>query len=592
MSVTRHALRVYTALSELRQSRGDILDALIPFFEPILEVMDGKFFDPRLFALGVRRLLRWRFTKDIAEQFIPRLERHGYLQRSGTVRAGAYTVRYKPPDETAENLPIADILSKILDEFERFVPIVTELKNYTRTRDELTDFLVRFLVSMDAYGQLDLLQEIERLELDQEAQSVGREAQSVIANLEEGGAPLSNDDRYMCARFVRHICAAEPKYVEHLARLASIGLLTEVVEDFIKPIQTAEHVGLTVVLDAPIALDLLGCSGKALQDDVKNVVDSLSAIGCTFVVFPVTCIEMQANLKSMLSKPGNERYGYTFDAMVRREVMEEFVLAVAHDPERALARIGVKVKPITLQQFPNAHVHFDEERYEGFFAGIRWVQEVAPREHDATCMALLMRLREGKHHSDVFRCGYVFVTRNPTFVRESRRYCLESRLINELQEGPVIHQRELATIAWLRTGLGASEQIPRGHLLATCDRVLRVRNEVREAVATKLRQVTPEKLEQYELLLYDQRSLRKLADETLNDETVVTAENAERLLELMRLATVEQERQQFEGKLREEQERNEAMFSANRTEAEKLASERDAALLQLLLKGAQRMFST
>ena len=101
-------------------------------------------------------------------------------------------------------------------------------------------------------------------------------------------------------------------------------------------------------------------------------------------------------------------------------------------------------------------------------------------------MALLMRLRAGKHNSDLFRCGYVLVTRNPTFVRESRRYCVDARLIDPRQEGPVIHQRELATIAWLRTGLGAAEQIPRGHLMAICERILRVRLEVRDAVAAKL----------------------------------------------------------------------------------------------------------
>jgi hypothetical protein len=76
-SVTRRALRVYAALSELQPGQQDVLDALIPFFEPILEVMDGKFFDPRLFALGVQKVYRWRFTADIAAQLIPRLKRAG-----------------------------------------------------------------------------------------------------------------------------------------------------------------------------------------------------------------------------------------------------------------------------------------------------------------------------------------------------------------------------------------------------------------------------------------------------------------------------------------------------------------------------------
>ena len=68
-TVTRRALRVYSALSELRRSNEDVLDALIPFFEPILEVMNGKTFDPTTFALAVRKTLRWRFNADIALHF-------------------------------------------------------------------------------------------------------------------------------------------------------------------------------------------------------------------------------------------------------------------------------------------------------------------------------------------------------------------------------------------------------------------------------------------------------------------------------------------------------------------------------------------
>jgi hypothetical protein len=68
------------------------LDALIPYFEPILGLMNGRVFDPKLLAAGVQKLYRWNFTKDIAEQFIPRLERKGYLTRRQAGRQPAYIV--------------------------------------------------------------------------------------------------------------------------------------------------------------------------------------------------------------------------------------------------------------------------------------------------------------------------------------------------------------------------------------------------------------------------------------------------------------------------------------------------------------------
>lgn len=48
-SVTRRALRVYAALNELKGNDNDVLDALIPFFEPILTLMNGTIFDPHVF---------------------------------------------------------------------------------------------------------------------------------------------------------------------------------------------------------------------------------------------------------------------------------------------------------------------------------------------------------------------------------------------------------------------------------------------------------------------------------------------------------------------------------------------------------------
>ena len=105
--VTRHALRVYSALLGLQGNDDDVLDALIPFFEPVLEVMNGKVFDPRLFAVGVQKLYRWRFTADIAEHFIPKLVRKGFLIRhGGDRRQAAYIVRFISQPPSTENLPI------------------------------------------------------------------------------------------------------------------------------------------------------------------------------------------------------------------------------------------------------------------------------------------------------------------------------------------------------------------------------------------------------------------------------------------------------------------------------------------------------
>ncbi|MGO8468007.1 hypothetical protein AB9F45_25965 [Rhizobium leguminosarum] len=545
-NVTRHALRVYAALGELKGKDNDVLDALIPFFDPVLTVFNGRIFDPHLFALGIRKIYKWRFTGDIAETFIPRLERKGILKkRAASGGAAVWVVNFTSASLGEAPSSILSTFTKIIDEFEKFPPRVTDLLSYSRGRDELEDILIRFLVSMDSPGEGAYLPQLGDLE-------PGGQAGEILSQLEEGGRPLDQNDRYMCARFVRHLMQARPELSGQLARLASIALLTEVVDDFIKPTNFESRTELTVVLDGPIALDLLGCSGRSLKDDIVTIVEALKAIGAKVVVFPPTCAEMQRNLRSMLALPAQQRYGYTQNAMLKREITEDFVVAVSNNPERALEQAGVTVRPLSLEGLPSSHRYFTSEHYEDFFSTITWGNQVQAREHDATCAALVMRLREGRHSGDLFKCKYVMVTRNPTFVRHVRKYCLESRMITQVQEGPVIHQRELAMTAWLRTGLGANEVVPRRHLISTCDRVLQVRPEVRAAVASHLARLTPERLEQFELLMLDAKSVQKLTDETLNNEHVVTAGNAEHLLQVMRDATAEDVRQRYETELESE----------------------------------------
>jgi hypothetical protein len=321
---------------------------------------------------------------------------------------------------------------------------------------------------------------------------------------------------------------------------------------------------------------------KQMQDDVRSIIDALRGIGCGIVVYPMTIGEMQTNLATMLSKPHNKRYGATHQAMVSGEVMESYVQAVAKDPELALDKAKIPVRAIELDQFPNQQKWFDAELHEDFLSQVTWGNDVAAKEHDAAALALTMRLRGGKHSSDLFRCQYVFVTRNATFERVSRRYCLQSHLINQVQTGPVVHLRELATLAWLRTGLGAAgQEIPKAHLLATCDRVLRARTEVQDAVAAKLQEVTPDKMPQFELLIQDQRSIQRLADETLNDEHVVTAENANQLLEAMRQATIEEEKAALEATLTADRQKMNKRHKADvnaRREAEARADAASTAL--------------
>ncbi|MDE2630556.1 MAG: cell envelope integrity protein TolA, partial [Alphaproteobacteria bacterium] len=461
------------------------------------------------------------------------------------------------------------VIEKILDQFKTFPSRINDLLHFSRSRSDLEDILIRFLVSLNAYTEDFFRLNIQQL--DTEAPEG-----ILLSGFEEGGHQLTHEERYIAARFVKDIVSTQPEFVPYLVRLASIGLLTEVVDDFVKPTARAENSNLAIFLDAPMAQHYLGLSGYELQAEVRSVLDSLKAIGCQLMMFPESCNEIARNLSSMLALTFIQRHGYTHEAMRRGQVSEEYVIAVRNNPEKAVEDAGISIRNITIEKYPNLHPFFPAETYEDFLAAITWVQEVAPREHDAKCMTMIMRLREGRSSADLFGCRYVFATNNPAFAKKSRVYCLQSHMIQERQWGPVVHIRDLATIAWLRTGLDAADVVPRGFLVGVCEQVLRVRPEVTEAVHQKLAEATPDKIPQYELMLSDQRSVRALMDQTFGDPTVVTENNVPRIFDRMRRAIVEEVTEAAEARLKREKQQHEEALAAIRSQLESIVAEHKA----------------
>lgn len=117
----------------------------------------------------------------------------------------------------------------------------------------------------------------------------------------------------------------------------------------------------------------------------------------------------------------------------------------------------------------------------------------------------------------------------------ARRFCIDEEVLSNNELPPVIHQRQLATALWLRTGEGVkSNDIPRHAMLAACDRVLGIRRSMVDRVRTVAKSLTDEKAEQLDLILSQDRSVQMLQDKTLGVAKVVTPDNFEELLEVMK----------------------------------------------------------
>ena len=535
--LTQRALRVFAVLEDYPAGSADILDALLPLFEPFIADRNGQLLEPNELASAVATAYRWNLTADIIEELVPRFEARGWMEEcEATDNAAVYKIVYQGPtqDTVAQaDSQIGQALAMVSDQFQEFIREISPLTAVGQTTDDLSELLIEWLVSIDAYTEDALRQQV--------IQTTRNEGTIGLAIVLPDDSRLSSEDRYLCARFIKHLWDANSPYVAELCKIASVGLLTEVIQDFRKPTGRVEETNLHVYLDAPVALDLIGVSGKAAAENIRPIIKQLQVSGASIRIFRISVGELQRALQAVLAREPHLRTGPTADAIRRNELVEAFARQIAQDPDAALAEHDVHIVDRKLDQFPGQHHYFTEENYEALFQRINWHLEVQPREHDASLIAFVLRMRGDTKSSDLFATRHVLVTRNPLLAQLSRRFCQECNLIAPTSVGPAVHQRQLATAVWLRTGLwNEAEEVPKRYLLAACERVLELKKSVIDKVRSEARNLTREKAQQLDLLLTQARSAQVLMDKTLNVPQVVGPSNIETLVDTMRRSIAEE----------------------------------------------------
>ncbi len=569
--LSRSAVRIYGALSALGDGSTDVLTRLLPFFEPVLREKNGALFDPEEFATSVREAYKWNFNTDVVEVFVPRLVEAGWLtapEPEGKTQSYVVSLPVELPETEGEKTA-SQHLREIAERFRSFAQELSPLTAIPLEVEEYEDMLIEWLIYVEAFSE-------DSIDFKQSVQTDQSGTMRQIVEVPNTSS-LDDERKFLCARFVRHELEQGGTASETLARIASIGLLTEVVQDFVRPSDTVENTDLVVYLDAPIAMELLGVSGRAARENIVPVINELQRIGAKTRIFSQSLDEMSGALKAVLQNP--RPTGPTAQALARGEVLRDFVSQVASNPVPFLEERGVLVVHRTIEQTPSEHKHFSAEQRQEIFSAQSFQQNMNARDHDADITTFVMRQRQGKFDSDIFRSRFVVMTRNGLLAQVVRRACLDMELLSRSQIPPVVHRRVLATSMWLRTGLGTSElDVPKRMLLANCERVLAVRKGVVEAVK-KLTDALQddEKVRQLDILIQQDRSTQMLMDKTLGAASVVTEQNLPVLLTEMLHPHLEEEREKGQQAVLEEKRRGSERAKKLRGQLEAAQSEAESA---------------
>ncbi len=535
--LTRSTVQIYGALIALGNGSADLLERLLPFFEPILRPLQGNILDLDSFAKEVRDTYNWNFNTDVVEVFVPRLRDAGWITAiTPDLPQTNYTITL--PDQilnveievTAERQlrAIAENFQAFAQELSPFAEIPSDVEDYE-------EILIEWLLYVEAFSE-------KNLDFTRRTVIDPSDTLRMVVDFPRT-TKLSETESILCARFVEHAIRNDPDASETLARIASIGLLTEVVQDFVKPNTRVESSNLVVYLDAPVAMELLDVSGKAARENTFPIIAELKRIGASIQIFNQSVEEIKHSLSAVLGNP--RPTGPTAQALVRSEVLRDYVSQVAANPGNFLDKLGVKISPRTLEHNKFEFAYFTEEQRDETRSALTFHQENPnARDHDADVTTLIMRQRRGHEDPDIFKARFLLMTRNGLLALLVRKKCVELGVLSPNSIPPVVHRKVITASMWLRTGLGANDyELPKRLLLANCERVL----AIRPSVVDKVKQLTEalgneEKARQLDVLINQPRSVQMLMDKTLGAPSVVNPENLEELLHQMIHPHLEEER--------------------------------------------------
>lgn len=561
--LTRSEIRIYGTLSALGRDSGHILDRLSPFFEPILRQHNGEKLNPDVIASDIREAYNWNFNADLVETFVPHLEKQGWIvsdtQTSQKIRKSKRPIRFQPRKIKADSYtilmkendnPYASLqntvheLRKIAVQFKKFAEELSPLPSIPQDIEKYEEILLNWLLYVEALSE-------ESIDARSSFESDLRSDKKVAKSPDT--TSLKRAEKYLCARFVRHVIEKGDGTAKLLVKIASVGLLTEVVQDFAKPVEPVKKTTLSVYLDSPIAMELLGLSGELYRENIAPAIDELRKIGASIRIFDQSIKEIEHNLKVVLSEqpPASP----TTRAIIRGDVLKEYVIEVSSNPALFLEKHGVQVVHRELDQFPSEHKYFTVDDMLALDSKLNY-ENILAREHDAAIATLVARERKGKISSDVFKSRAIVLARNYHFVESAREVYFASIGRHNKVVPPVIHRRVLVTALWLRTGMGAERlEIPKRMLLASCERVMALHPGLVDAVRQIIDNLDDkEKGRQLNLLASQTRSADALMDKTLGDVTVVTEENFPELWQEMLDPHLEEVKAEENKKLRKAEE--------------------------------------
>lgn len=352
---------------------------------------------------------------------------------------------------------------RLTDKGAREAPRVTEqLVAFSREQAELVTKFRNFLAnhspthSADSDGKL-----AEQLSNYFQVHSVELLAQALRGESKRSAHTEPGYD-YLISTFVADLSASDQVAFGYVENAAKGAILASVVTLDTSSLEQSLN-KLTVLLDTPVIIDLMGWHGEAAEVATTQLVAIIQALGAKVAAFDHSLREVDgvlANAESSL-RPGKR---------ARRIVprIDSFFIAEGYSPADVLTlrnklEAGLEERGVRVLEKPDGYMRYglDEESLGTVLDAAVGYKNVGTRNYDIDSLSAVHRLRKGVSSNQLERLSAVLVTSNVDLARASQEFSSQER-------GWPLAMTDfaLAAMLWVRRP-DAADSLPRQQLMAT-----------------------------------------------------------------------------------------------------------------------------
>lgn len=521
-------LIAFAFVEEAYAKTGDLVSGLLPLFGPLLAKKAHRRFDPVEFADEVQRAYDIPMSPLVASGLVEKLAEAGLLTLSetepNTYRIAARREEVAKFDEQG--------MEEILSEFTEFANAsLTHVGLSHQDRDVLD---VAFLHRLTTAQFLSFSERREKNYYHGKTLILKR-----VEDDEQDAIQLEQALDVLSAEFVLRKLEASDSAGELLTRLMTGALIAEVVLTLQAPSSIDALGDLKVVFDGPLVLDFMDLSTPELRDYASDLFALVEKATARKVIFKHTLEEMKGTLRGPLDalQRGEKPFGPLGNRIRLDSSHAAYARESLNDLDQRVATLGFEIIDADLLATDERMEFCDDATEEGLRNNIGpLLTNLDRRIRDAHSIATILRQRARiQSPKSIADSSWVLVTRNDAVAARSQGYLVMRKIITRDDVPPAITDKRLAGYLWFSVGgnLGA---LSRKKLVANCSAVMTPRTDVVSKVRQYLEELDPKKAALFIALMRDQRAQRCLVHSTLAFPSAITPDNAEQLLEEVRLS--------------------------------------------------------